>query len=352
MEEQPQAAEGELADLEVFYRAAKGRFDASPEFAAAPANWWWRCRRAMPTAGSGSDSTPSPCPTARGLRSPQRQADPADVKGESAYNDDLARWWPIWTPPVCSPRATAPVASSSTNSRTPRAIRCGDRAEGRRWLISIPPPTWPPCAIAAASCTPIARSTSSISAGPALPDGLRVARRAGFVDAAMDLEHMGFGTMNGADGRPFKTRDGGTVKLVDLLDEAEERAYQLVKGAQCRSRRAWRSAFSEDELRHIGRVVGIASVKYADLSKHRTATTASTSNRCSASRANHRALYCCMPTPASPACCARPSRTTRRQHPPGRAPGAGLGGRSGAIRRDPRQRCRQGHPAPAVQLPL
>ncbi|RYA88398.1 arginine--tRNA ligase, partial [Enterobacter cloacae complex sp. 743-2DZ2F-22B] len=48
-----------------------------------------------------------------------------------------------------------------------------------------------------------------------------VARRAGFVPAGMELEHMGFGTMNGADGRPFKTRDGGTVKLIDLLEEAE-----------------------------------------------------------------------------------------------------------------------------------
>src|SRR3546814_20771828 len=57
-----------------------------------------------------------------------------------------------------------------------------------------------------------------------------VARRAGFVHAGMQLEHMGFGTMHGADGRPFKTRDGGTVKLIHLLDDAEQRAYALVKG--------------------------------------------------------------------------------------------------------------------------
>jgi arginyl-tRNA synthetase len=81
---------------------------------------------------------------------------------------------------------------------------------------------------------------------------------------------MGFGTMNGADGRPFKTRDGGTVKLVDLLDEAEERAYQLVKERNAGRAERGEAPFSEDELRHIGRVVGIASVKYADLSKHRT----------------------------------------------------------------------------------
>jgi arginyl-tRNA synthetase len=78
----------------------------------------------------------------------------------------------------------------------------------------------------------------------------------------MQLEHMGFGTMNGADGRPFKTRDGGTVKLVDLLDEAEERAYALVKNKN--------SQLDETELHQIGHAVGIGAVKYADLSKHRS----------------------------------------------------------------------------------
>ena len=73
---------------------------------------------------------------------------------------------------------------------------------------------------------------------------------------------MGFGTMNGADGRPFKTRDGGTVKLVDLLTEAKERAYTLVKEKN--------PELAEDELRAIAKVVGIGAVKYADLSKHRT----------------------------------------------------------------------------------
>jgi arginyl-tRNA synthetase len=89
-----------------------------------------------------------------------------------------------------------------------------------------------------------------------------VARRAGFVHEGMELEHMGFGTMNGADGRPFKTRDGGTVKLIDLLDEAELRAYALVKGKN--------PELDEAELRQIARAVGIGAVKYADLSKHRS----------------------------------------------------------------------------------
>ena len=89
-----------------------------------------------------------------------------------------------------------------------------------------------------------------------------VARKAGFITHPMEMEHMGFGTMNGADGRPFKTRDGGTVKLIDLLNEAKERAYTLVKEKN--------PELPEDELRAIAKVVGIGAVKYADLSKHRT----------------------------------------------------------------------------------
>ena len=56
-----------------------------------------------------------------------------------------------------------------------------------------------------------------------------VARKAGFVDASVSLEHLAFGTMMGEDGKPFKTRSGGTVKLADLLEEAVERATIFVK---------------------------------------------------------------------------------------------------------------------------
>src|SRR5690606_23033931 len=89
-----------------------------------------------------------------------------------------------------------------------------------------------------------------------------VARRAGFVHPDMQLDHMGFGTMNGPDGRPFKTRDGGTVKLIDLLNEAEQRAYALVKEKN--------PELADSELHSIAQAVGIGAVKYADLSKHRS----------------------------------------------------------------------------------
>ncbi|MCV2403968.1 arginine--tRNA ligase [Marinomonas sp. C2222] len=89
-----------------------------------------------------------------------------------------------------------------------------------------------------------------------------LSRKAGFVKESTQLEHMPFGTVMGSDGKPFKTRSGGVAKLSELLDEAKERAYQLVA--------AKNPEMEEEELRNIGRVVGIASVKYADLSKNRT----------------------------------------------------------------------------------
>ncbi|KZN13000.1 arginine--tRNA ligase [Marinomonas sp. TW1] len=89
-----------------------------------------------------------------------------------------------------------------------------------------------------------------------------LSRKAGFVKPETQLEHMPFGTVMGSDGKPFKTRSGGVAKLSSLLEEAQERAYQLVSSKN--------PDMSEDELRNISRVVGIASVKYADLSKNRT----------------------------------------------------------------------------------
>lgn len=87
-------------------------------------------------------------------------------------------------------------------------------------------------------------------------------RKAGFVKPETSLEHMPFGTVMGTDGKPFKTRSGTVAKLSDLLAEAQDRAYKLVAEKN--------PEMEEDELANIGRVVGIASVKYADLSKNRT----------------------------------------------------------------------------------
>ncbi|APB80038.1 TPA: arginine--tRNA ligase [Pasteurella multocida] len=89
-----------------------------------------------------------------------------------------------------------------------------------------------------------------------------ITRKAGYVPDSFQLEHKNFGMMLGKDGKPFKTRTGGTVKLADLLDEAVERATQLIQEKS--------TALSAQEKAAVIEAVAIGSVKYADLSKNRT----------------------------------------------------------------------------------
>ena len=91
----------------------------------------------------------------------------------------------------------------------------------------------------------------------------RAVAKCGFSGRAQ-LEHVGYGTMNGADGKPFKTRAGGAMKLHDLIGmataEAEKRLAEQGIGAD----------YSAQERAEIARQVGIATIKFADLSNHRT----------------------------------------------------------------------------------
>ena len=87
-------------------------------------------------------------------------------------------------------------------------------------------------------------------------------RKAGYAPESVELEHHPFGTMMGSDGKPFKTRSGGTVKLADLLTEGVERAERLLREKN--------TELCDEEIEVIARKVGIGAIKYADLSKTRT----------------------------------------------------------------------------------
>lgn len=89
-----------------------------------------------------------------------------------------------------------------------------------------------------------------------------IARKANFLSESTSLEHHSFGTMLGEDGKPFKTRSGGTVKLNELLTEAIERAESLIAEKD--------PDLSAQERKEVARKVGIGAVKYADLCKTRT----------------------------------------------------------------------------------
>ncbi len=80
-------------------------------------------------------------------------------------------------------------------------------------------------------------------------------------EAKVKLAHVWFGSILGEDGKPFKTRSGETVKLADLLDEAEERAFKVVSEKN--------PDLPEAQRREIARVVGLGAIKYADLLPNR-----------------------------------------------------------------------------------
>jgi arginyl-tRNA synthetase len=80
-------------------------------------------------------------------------------------------------------------------------------------------------------------------------------------EASVNLAHVWFGSVLGEDGRPFKTRSGDTVRLEDLLDEAEERAFKVVSEKN--------PELAQAAQREIARVVGLGAIKYADLSQNR-----------------------------------------------------------------------------------
>jgi arginyl-tRNA synthetase len=85
----------------------------------------------------------------------------------------------------------------------------------------------------------------------------RGGRRTTMMGYSAQCEHVGFGMMLGADGKPFRTRDGGTIRLESLLDEAEDHIRPIISAK-------W-PAISEQDLRQLSSQVGVGAVKYADL---------------------------------------------------------------------------------------
>ena len=85
----------------------------------------------------------------------------------------------------------------------------------------------------------------------------RCAEKTGLVKPETDLEFLGFGTMNGKDGKPFKTREGGVMRLEYLISDINEKMYQKI---------AENPEISEEEARETARKIGLSAIKYGDLS--------------------------------------------------------------------------------------
>ncbi len=85
----------------------------------------------------------------------------------------------------------------------------------------------------------------------------RAARKTGIVPEGTELEFLGFGTMNGKDGKPFKTREGGVMRLENLISEIEEEMQKKISENR---------TVAEDEAANTARIVGMSAIKYGDLS--------------------------------------------------------------------------------------
>ena len=265
LERQGQDLSGELADLEAFYRAAKQRFDEDEDFARLAREYVVRlqggdahCRQVWQRF---IDESLHHCEQVYARLGVTLKRE--DVRPESAYNDDLAH--------VVEDLDKAGLLRES------QGAQCVFLEEFKDHEGEIAP------VIIQKSDGGYLYATTDLAAvryraGELKADRIlyivdarqdlhlrqvfAVARAAGFAPASCSLEHHPFGTMMGKDGKPFRTRQGGTVKLLELLDEAEVRALALVSEKN--------PELPEAERRHIAQVAGIGSVKYADLSLNRT----------------------------------------------------------------------------------
>ena len=254
----------ELSDLEAFYRTAAARFRDDPEFAD-------RARAAVVKLQSGDDATRerwqrfidtslSHCEAVYHLLGVGLARE--HLRAESSYNDMLQ-------PVIDALRAQGLLQESD-------GALCVflDEFKGKD---GNPLPL-----IVQKTGGGFLYATTDLAAIRYRNDGLRAdrvlyfvdarqalhfrqvfaaARLAGFARPELLLEHCSFGSMLGADGKPFKSRSGDTVKLVELLVEAQRRAASLL---------AERGDLDEAARADVARAVGIGAVKYADLSKHRT----------------------------------------------------------------------------------
>lgn len=251
---------GVLADLEDFYRAAKSRFDSDPAFADSS-----RAMVVLLQAGDTAARTRWRQFIDVSLDHCQALYDRlgtslsrADVMAESAYNEDLQA--------VISALDDRGLLTESEGAQCLFLPELGEQPV----IVQKSDGAF---LYATTDLAAIRHRAGTLGADRVLyfTDSRQalhfrqifaVAAAAHFKAAGTSLEHMPFGSMLGADGRPFRTRAGDVVKLNVLLDEAEARAL-----AEVMRRNPDAGA---GEQASIARAVGIGAVKYADLSKNRT----------------------------------------------------------------------------------
>ena len=257
LEELGEGAEGSLKDLEEFYKRAKQRFDEDENFANKSREYVVKLQggdvRCLHLWENFIDKSLSHCEDVYSKLNIKLSRE--DVKAESSYNDDLAN--------IVNDLEAKGLLKESQGAKVvfieaeenPLIIQKSDGG----FLYA----TTDLAAIRfRASKLGANRISYVVDARQAehFKQIFSVAKMAGYVSEDVKLEHVSFGMMLDKSGRPFKTRDGGTVKLIDLLEEAVERA----KGAISK-----RDSYEQEELEKVAEIIGIGAVKYSDLSINR-----------------------------------------------------------------------------------
>jgi len=257
LEEMHEDGSVSLKDLEQFYKDAKGRFDADEDFAN-------KAREYVVKIQSGDnhclelwqkfiDISLGHCEEVYEKLGVNLTRD--DVRSESFYNDDLSS--------VVSDLDAKGLLTQSDGAQcvflegdeVPVIVQKGDGGylyattdlAALRYRAQI------------LGAKRISYVVDARQAGH-FKQVFKVAKEAGFVPADVNLEHIAFGTMMDKGGKPFKTREGGTVKLIDLLDEAVIKAKETINDKEL---------YSPEQLESLAKIIGIGAVKYADLSINR-----------------------------------------------------------------------------------
>jgi arginyl-tRNA synthetase len=255
----------QLSDLERFYRTAKIRFDAEPDFAETARNYVVRLQAGDATClalwQQFIDISLQHCEDVYQQLNVLLTRD--DAMPESAYNNDLAQ--------VIVDLDTTGLLTEDQGAQC--VFLDEFKGKNDKILPAIVQKSNGGYLYATTDLAALRYRHNQLHANRILyfvdarqslhlNQVFTIAKKAQFVAQDTQLEHMAFGTMMGKNGKPFATRDGGTVKLIDLLAEAKQRALNLVNEKN--------PDLDITERNAVAQTVGIGAVKYADLSKNRS----------------------------------------------------------------------------------
>jgi len=256
-EEHQKDAQSKLSDLELFYKEAKKLFDESEEFAKKSREYVVKLQSGDSTClglwKSFIDKTLEHCQAVYddlgvGLNS-------SHVRGESAYNKELPKVVKELEDKGLAKESQGAKCVFFEDSENPLIIQKGDGG----YLYATTDLAAIKFRVQELGAKRVCYVVDARQ-GEHFKQVFKTAKDAGFANEDTLLEHIAFGMVLDKSGKPFKTRDGGTVKLKDLIDESITRAKDVISKA---------SEYTQEELEKIAKAVGVGSLKYADLSINR-----------------------------------------------------------------------------------